>query len=119
MWHIMLMLRGGARMATTITVALTARIMGVYEMFNAKVLVLAGLSLIWLCSGASARIFMDYSGYIWKTVAAAPGEDVWQACRRHYGYDAVLARRRSRGTVDCFVPGYYLYGPGQSRQNFN
>lgn len=88
-------------------------------MLDAKVLVVTGLSLIWLCSGASASLFNDFSGYIWKTVPAAPGEDMWQPCRRHFRYDAVRVRRVSPTAVQCFVPSYYLYGPGQSQQNFN
>jgi len=86
---------------------------------NAKVLLIIGLSLIWSSSGVSAEAYNPLAGMIWKAVSAAPGEDVWQTCRRHFGYDAIRARRGSAGTVHCFVPSSYLYGPGQSRQNFN
>ena len=86
---------------------------------NEKVLAVIGLSLIWSSSGASAAAYNPLAGMIWKAVSAAPGEHLWQTCRRHFGYDAIRARRGQPGTVYCFVPSSYLYGPGQLRQNFN
>lgn len=88
-------------------------------MLNARALLIVGLSLAWLPAGATAAAYNPLAGMIWKAVPAAPGDDLWLACRRHFGLDAIRARRGAPGTVYCFVPSSYLYAPGQSRQNFN
>jgi len=48
-----------------------------------------------------------------------PGATPWQTCHRHFRYDTTRIAVGPGNIVYCYVPYYYLYGPGQSRQNFN
>ncbi len=84
-----------------------------------KTLAIAGLALIGLASTAHAEDWFELEPMIWKAVHAAPGEDAWSACRRHFRYDTVRIAHGPPGTVYCFVPYHYIYGPGEVRKNFN
>lgn len=80
---------------------------------------LAGLALAAHTLPAAARMLWWYEPRIWKMVHALPGEDAWSACRRHFRYDTTRIKHGPGNIVYCYVPYSYLYGPGQSRQNFN
>ncbi len=80
---------------------------------------MTGLALSAYSLNAAARSWFDLEPMMWKAVRAAPGEGAWHACRRHFRNDATRATYGPPGIVYCYVPYYYQYGPGQTRQNFN
>jgi hypothetical protein len=88
-------------------------------MINTKTLQIIGLALIGFSGVANAESRYDPEPMIWKTVRAGSGEDAWQACRRHFRNDVTRVKWGPSGTVSCYVPYHYIYGPGQLRQNFN
>jgi hypothetical protein len=80
----------------------------------------AALFLIGLALPAAAeKWFKEVEPRIWKAVHALPGATPWQTCHRHFRYDTTRIAVGPGNIVYCYVPYYYLYGPGQSRQNFN
>ena len=81
---------------------------------------LAGLALATyaLPAGAGWLWYQD-DPRIWKAVHALPGEDAWSACRRHFRYDTTRTAHGPGNIIYCYVPYHYIYGPGESRQNFN
>jgi hypothetical protein len=88
-------------------------------MIRRKTLALAAVAAMWGSGLAAAESWYEPEPLIWKTVRAAAGESPWDTCYRHFRNDVRAVRPGVPGTVHCHVPYHYLYGPGQSRQNFN
>jgi len=79
---------------------------------------LAGVVLAGSTLPAAAERWFDFEPRIWKAVHASPGESPWQTCHRHFRYDTSQIAHGPGNVIYCYVPYSYLYGPGQSRQNF-
>ncbi len=77
------------------------------------------LFLIELALPAAAEKWFEVEPRIWKAVHALPGESPWQTCHRNFRYDTTQIAHGSGNIIYCYVPYSYIYGPGQSRQNFN
>jgi hypothetical protein len=88
-------------------------------MTKMKASLVFGLALMWMSTSAGAVSWYETEPMIWKKVRAVAGEDPWQTCWRYFRNDTTRVRLGPPGTVYCYVPYHYIYGPGQSRQNFN